>query len=190
MKIAAVILAAGLSKRFGSQKLLHPVDGKPMPAHTIDALAGFAFDKRICVLSDATAALQSLTQSAGYTVCHNPAPEQGVSQSVRIGLAAARDMDGILFAVGDQPYLQPASIVRLLDKFAANPQNIIALAANGQRGNPVIFPSSLFSELEKIEGDKGGSAVIAKYPELLILCEIEDATELEDIDVGARYIAP
>jgi len=189
MKVAAVILAAGLSTRFGAQKLLHPMEGRPMLAHTLDALAGFAFDRRICVLSDATAALASLAQSAGYTICHNPAPERGISQSVKLGMATARDMDGILFAVGDQPYLRRESIAHLLDKFAANPQNIIALSANGKRGNPVIFPSSLFSELETVKGDKGGSAVIAKHLELLILCEIEDATELEDVDVG-RYAVP
>lgn len=185
MKIAAVILAAGLSTRFGSQKLLHPVEGKPMLAHTLDALAELDFYTRICVLSNATAALSALVQAANFAVCHNPAPKQGLSQSVKRGLAAAcakGDLDGILFAVGDQPYLQRQSIARLLEAFHAHPQHIVALAKNGRRGNPVLFPQSLFFELEGIAGDCGGSMVIKKHPERLLLCEAGEARELIDMD--------
>ncbi|MCL2695334.1 MAG: nucleotidyltransferase family protein [Clostridiales bacterium] len=180
MKLCCVVTAAGAGKRFGGNKLLHPVAGRPMLAHVLRAMPPVC---RFSVLPQGDERLAALATAYGFETVF--ATEPGMSGSVRAGLAAAcasGEPDGILFAVGDQPRLTRASVERLCDMFAANPQRIVALAAGGQRGNPVIFPRHTFVDLANLTGDKGGSQVIAKYPDLLLLCEAGAAEELTDID--------
>lgn len=94
-------------------------------------------------------------------------------------------MDGILFAVCDQPWLRRGSVERLLADFSAAPSNIWALSWQGRKGNPVVFPKSTFHALLKLTGDRGGGVVIWANPGLLRLTEAGSPEELRDIDTPA-----
>lgn len=92
------------------------------------------------------------------------------------------DLDGVLFAVCDQPYLTTESIIKLVNSFQESKNAICALSWKGQRGNPVIFPRDLFGELAALTGDVGGGAVIRRRPDRLLLVEAFSTRELSDVD--------
>ncbi len=186
MKIGCVLLAAGAGKRFGGGKLLYEVEGEPMIAHALQLLGSIPFASRVCVARRADRAIQTLAQEHGFAVVINPDPERGVGTSVSIGtetvLLLERELDGILYAVADQPYLTQASVKRLLDAFEQHPERIASLSWQGKRGNPAIFPLDYWSELMQLREDVGGAAVIRRHPESLQLVEADLARELEDLD--------
>ena len=186
MKIGCVLLAAGAGKRFGGGKLLYEVDGEPMIARALRLYASIPFSARVCVTRREGRQIQTLAQESGCNVAINPDPERGVGTSVSIGTQTALllepDLDGILYGVSDQPYLESASVVALIEAFSQNPERIVSLSYRGTRGNPAVFPRSLFSELTQLREDIGGGAVLRRYPEMLLLVEAGSARELEDVD--------
>lgn len=123
----------------------------------------------------------------GFTALSNPHPERGISGSVRIGLhavtksAASRPCDAVLFQTADQPLLRRETVRKLVRAWRKNPDKIAALAHNGVRGNPCVFPARFFPELLDLSGDRGGSVVMRRHPSDLILVETEEA-ELMDAD--------
>lgn len=184
MKLACLLTAAGQSIRFGSDKLQLSIDGQPMGIHALDVLEEVPFDRRVLVTSQDKSYLIQGAQARGFSVVINPDPSWGMSTSVRLGTAhilRSGAYDGILFAVADQPNLKADTVRRLVEAFATAPDCIWAPEAEGKRGNPVIFPASLFGELLEITGDRGGRQVILAHPELLRTV-IVPAAELKDID--------
>lgn len=180
MKLGAVLMASGRARRFGENKLLHPVDGVPMMERAMNALPPELFTKA-AVVSGCQPILR-MAEERGYLTVENHAPEQGQSLTVRLGTSALEDMDGLLFAVCDQPWLRRESVGRLIDRFSAQPDKIWALSWAGRKGNPVVFPKTLFPELLAVTGDRGGGVVIKTHPELLCLVEADSPQELSDID--------
>lgn len=81
----------------------------------------------------------------------------------------------------DQPLLRSSTVSRLIGAWLEQPEHIAALAHAGARGNPCLFPARYFPELLALEGECGGSAVIRRHPDALLLVEAE-ASELLDVD--------
>lgn len=184
MKLACLLTAAGAGSRFGEDKLLLPVAGQPMGFHALDVLSTAPFDLRVLVTSADKGYLIQAAQERGFAIVINPDPAQGMSSSVRLGTAhivRAGAYDGILYAVADQPNLQAATVQKLAEAFARAPDHIWAPEANGKRGNPVLFPASLFAELLEVTGDRGGRQVISAHEELLRTVAATPE-ELKDID--------
>lgn len=176
-------MASGFGRRFGSNKLLQEIDGIPMIQRAFAALPPALFHRAAVV--SAWPELLSLAEARGYRPVPNPDAAQGQSASIRLGLSQMRDMDGVLFAVCDQPWLRQESVLRLLDRFREHPDRICALSWQGLRGNPAVFPAALFSELLSLSGDRGGGQVIQTHLPLLCLVEAGRAEELRDVDTPA-----
>lgn len=189
MKLGCVLLAAGAGRRFGGGKLLHEIEGESMIARALRLYASVPFTVRICVVRAETGEIARLARENGFTLAINPDPERGVGTSVSIGTQTALllepQLEGILYAVADQPYLQRDSVLRLLEAYAEDAQRIVALSYGGARGNPVVFPEPLWGSLMQLKEDIGGGAVIRRYPEMLRLVEAGSARELEDVDTRA-----
>ena len=186
MKIGCALLAAGAGKRFGGGKLLYKIDGEPMIARAMKLYTSIPFAAQVCVTRTEVQEIQSLAQENGFAVVINPDPERGVGTSVSIATAALLrhepDLDGILYAVSDQPYLTPDSVNKLIAAFAAKPERIASLGFGENRGNPAIFPKDLLNELMELTQDVGGGAIIRRYSERLMLVEAGSARELADVD--------
>ena len=99
-----------------------------------------------------------------------------------MGLEALHGVDAALFMVSDQPMLKRSSVSAVVDCYLENPERIVGAAYDGTRGNPCIFPKKYFSELLALTGDTGGSSVIRKHEEALLLFELPDPSELTDVD--------
>ncbi len=184
MKLACLLTAAGSSSRFGPDKLLMPIEGQPLGVRTLEMLRQTPFALRVLVTSRDKAYLIEAAEKRGVDVVINPAPEQGMSSSVRLGtehIQKAGAYDGILYAVADQPNLSLMTLKRLIHAFEDQPQCIWAPEAEGKRGNPVLFPASLIGELLAVKGDQGGRQVIADHPDLLRTVVVS-SLELKDID--------
>ena len=120
MKIHVILLAAGNSRRFGSNKLLSLVEGKPMYSHLTEKIEKIAESLPIGekVLVTQYEEIFGSMKKARWTVVRNDAPEEGVSWSIRLGiqsiLGKIRKGDAVSFFVCDQPFLKMETIVSFL----------------------------------------------------------------------------
>lgn len=180
MRLGAILMASGAGRRFGGNKLLREVEGVPLYRRAMNALAGAGLDQ-VAVCSPYTEIL-SAGENYGFLPLFNTGAAEGISASIRLGMTAMEGMDGVLFAVCDQPFLTTNSMIRLLNTFQESKTAICALSWQGQKGNPVVFPADLFGELSALTGDTGGGAVIRRHPDRLVLVEAFSPKELSDVD--------
>lgn len=177
MKLVCIVMAAGQARRFGANKLMQDFGGRPLCSWALAAARQDCFSEKIVVTAyDAVAAL-----AADFTVVRNDCPEQGISRTIRLGLAAAGECGGALFLTADQPLLTGQTLRRLAEGFRQDPAGIYAASCGGRRGNPVLFPRDCFDRLMRLEGDRGGASVIRLYPQRLHLVEVPEQ-ELLDCD--------
>ena len=183
-KLTLVMLAAGNSRRFGSNKLLYEIDGVPMYLCTLHKLQKAASELGNCEIIVVTQyqEIASKAQESGARVLINPHPERGISSSMQIGLTAAKEASACLFTVSDQPWLTTETIVNLVHKFQSEQKGMACTILNNKTGNPCIFSRKYYQELQEITGDKGGKQIINRHPEDVAYLEIEDAKELVDVD--------
>lgn len=184
MKPGAVLMAAGNASRFGENKLLLPVDGRPAVEWAMLALREGEFSA-VAVVTQYPEVM-ALAEQYGFLPVENPDPGAGVSLTIRLGLTALLerepDLPGCLFAVGDQPRLRGTSVKALVRAWEEEPGHIMAMSFAGKRGNPVLFPAVCFPALMALTGDVGGSAVIRENENILRLFEAADPKELMDGD--------
>ena len=180
MKIGCVVLAAGNARRFGSNKLKAEVDGESLIRRALEAVP----NGLVTVVVSQYPEILALAGEYGFAAVLNDQPGLGLSRSVRLGLEQLLDCDGVLFLVADQPWLKRDSAEALAALWAQNPGKIAAMAHDGVRGNPCLFPARFYPELLELTGDRGGSAVIRRHEDALILLET-DALELADVDTPA-----
>ncbi len=179
-RIGCIVMAAGLASRYGANKLLETLDGRTLIERTLDTVPLEAFAAAAVVAWHPD--ILALAERRGFLAVENDRPRDGASRTVRLGLQALPPCDGALFLVADQPMLQRRSVEAVLRRWQEDPSRIVGLGRGGRRGNPCLFPSSLFPELMALEGDRGGSAVIQRHSDLLVLVEAAEE-ELLDVDV-------
>lgn len=183
MQIGCVLLASGFGRRFGSNKLLSLAGGVPLYRRALERLVPLPL-ARVAVTSQYPQVLDD-ARTLGFLPLENQGADEGIAAGIRLGMAAMEGLDGVLFTVCDQPWLTTGSMERLLNSFIVSKRFICALAWQGQRGNPVVFPADLFAELACLTGDTGGGAVIRRHPDRLRLVEAGSPRELDDVDTPA-----
>jgi molybdenum cofactor cytidylyltransferase len=177
--IAGILLAAGRSTRFGRQKLLGLWDGEPLVRRTARALVDAGLSPVVAVVSSDPAYDAALAGLPLVTVV-NHEPEQGISHSISLGLAALPESaDAALIGVADQPNLGAAAVAALIGAFDRG--GIVVARYDDHRGNPVIFDRRFFPELLALEGDRGGQAVINTHPDVVVDVTLPHAAG-EDVD--------
>lgn len=197
--IHIIYMAAGNSRRFGSNKLFYELDGKPMYRHLLERLIEIK-DRYNKLKSDSPAIditvvtryREILDYCSSIPDCHavlSPDSEKGISHTIKAGIMAVQEQkktsmqDYYMFAVADQPYLKSQSVIKLIDKVLENKGNkrlVFSLHCGDAVGNPCVFHSSLIPQLLSLEGDKGGRSVAKKYD--CVYVDIADERELMDID--------
>ena len=167
-----LLMAAGNASRFGENKLAARFDGQSLFSLALAAIPAEMF-ARVTVVSQYPALLEEASL-AGFDTILNDRPEDGISRTIRLGTQAMADCAGILYMVADQPR-------RVVDAWRANPDCIAAAAHNGKRGSPCLFPARFFPEMCALEADRGGSSVIRRHEDALLLVEAGER-ELFDCD--------
>ena len=180
LRVGCLLMAAGNAERFGENKLLCAAwDGRSLIEHALDAIPRECF-ARVLVVTQYPE-ITALAKARGFETLQNRHSERGQSETIRLGTRALSDCDAICFMVADQPLLRRETLAREVDFFSSHREHIIALGHNGVRGNPCLFPARFFPELLALEGDVGGSAVIRKHLDALLLFPA-DERELRDAD--------
>ena len=182
MRLGIVLLAAGAGKRFGGNKLAAQVHGKPMYLWAMENIEEMKTELPAVVVTG-TPEIVSAAEAKGMIAIFNGQPELGISLSIRLGIEAViqedRKVDGILFMVCDQPWLEKTTLVRLMSEFDGG---VLALSYGERRGNPVIFSREYLKELSELSGDIGGRQGMARHRENVRFLEVNDEKELQDID--------
>lgn len=178
-KVGCVIMASGLGKRFGGNKLMADFHGKPMIQQALDATEGL-FSARLVVTRHKSVA--ALCREQNVEVVLHDFPHR--NDTVRLGLEALGDLDACMFLPGDQPLLRRETIVKLLQCCQQNPESIIRPIHEDTEGSPVLFPAWAFSELRNLPEGKGGGVVIRNHPHKIICCSVSDPFELADVDTA------
>ena len=184
--IRGILLAAGSSKRFGSNKLLQALPAGTPHAGVPIALAAArnfieALPEPIAVLRPRAQKLGQILRDAGCNtvVCKNAA--EGMGTSLAAGVRAASEADGWVVALADMPFLRPETI-RVIAKAISEGAAIAAPAYRGERGHPVGFARRFFEELSTLHGDSGARALLDRHPHWVTVYEVDDPGVLRDID--------
>ena len=176
-RIGCVIMASGMSKRFGANKLMEDFHGRPMIQRALDATKGL-FARRVVVTRHESVA--SLCREQGVEVVVHDLPHR--SDTVRLGLEALGDLDACMFLPGDQPLLRRETVAMLLQSWKEEPECIVRPVYEDSEGSPVLFPAWAFPELKNLPEGKGGGVVIKKHPQALRRVSVANHFELADAD--------
>ncbi|HXN04416.1 MAG TPA: nucleotidyltransferase family protein [Candidatus Acidoferrum sp.] len=177
--IAGILLSAGLSTRFGRQKLLQPYRGELLVRKTARCFLEAGLQPVVVVVSDDPAFGDALA-GLPLTMVENAHPEDGISSSIAIGIRALPETaTAALIGVADQPYLTSEAIQELLRAFL--PGRIVVPRFGDHRGNPPVFDRRFFHDLMQLQGDRGGQIVVNAHPDAII--EVSLAEEIgADVD--------
>lgn len=189
--VGAVVLAAGRSARMGEVKQLLQLGRRTVLERTLASVRGAAVDKIVLVLGYAAEEIRrelSAELLEGVTVAVNEGFAEGMSSSLRVGLAAlGSQMDAALIVLGDQPLVRPETIDRIIMKYRESGAEIVVPHFKGRRGNPVLLDRSVFPEAMALEGDTGFRAIFGSHAAGLIAVDVDDEGVLMDIDTRADY---
>ena len=184
-RIAAIILAAGLSRRMGkANKLLAEIDGAPMVTRVADAVLASKASVAIVVTGHEAQRVGATLGGRKLAFVHNPDYAEGLASSLRCGLAALPgDVDGVLVCLGDMPRITAAHLDRIIAAFSPLEGRAICVpTCRGKWGNPVLFDRRFVAEMRRLKGDQGARHLIGQHHEVVAEVEMDDEAVLIDID--------
>lgn len=196
--IHIIYMAAGNSRRFGSNKLLHIWQGKMLYRHTLDMLSDIVSSRKINEDIDYDITLTVVTQydriiadldgrkDINTVFCGDS--RLGASYTIKAGINSLmgrlKKDDWLLFIVADQPYLSEKTILKFIEAASQDKKSedykVFSARYRAKAGNPCMFSCELISELLELSGDSGGRKVAKRHECFYI--DVEDGKELFDID--------
>jgi molybdenum cofactor cytidylyltransferase len=183
--VAAIILAAGRSTRMGGpNKLLAEFRGKTLVRIVTEQALASKATAVIVVTGHQAAEVRKSLQGLKVKFVHNPDFAGGLASSVKSGIAAVGDdADGAVVCLGDMPLIDAHLIDRLIEAFAPDSGNLIAVpVSDGRRGNPVLWSRRFFKELMTLDGDIGARHLILRHSETVAEVPVEGHAAFLDID--------
>ena len=168
-----------------ANKLLAPLDGRPMICHAVETALVAALDPVLVVLGHQAEAVEAAVSGRAAAFIRNPCFADGLSTSLKAGLAAlAPDIDGAMVLLGDMPDVRPGLIARMAEAFdPARGRAIVAPTRGGRQGNPVLWSRVFFPVIRAhVHGDCGAKPLIARYAHWLVEIEAEDDAVFADLD--------
>ncbi len=183
-RVAAVVLAAGQSRRMGAtNKLLAPVDGRPMVRHAVDAALASQADPVVVVTGHDAASVRQALDGLDVRFADNRDYGDGLSSSLKAGIAAVGDADGAVVLLGDMPRVTAAHIDTLIAAFdPVEGRGICVPTWQGARGNPVLWGRAYFGEIAAITGDVGAKHLIGANAEAVAEVALDSDAVLVDVD--------
>lgn len=198
-KLGCVIMASGLGKRFGGNKLMAELKGKPLIQYALDATEGI-FERRVVVTRHKE--VEELCRRQGVPVVFHSLPyrsdtvrlgleslgagtdagKSGTEAEIKIAPPAENGLEGCMFCPGDQPMLGRETVASLALCAASGKNTIWRTVWNGQEGSPVLFPAWVFPELLALPEGKGGGFAAGKHRELVRTVSARSQWELKDVD--------
>ncbi len=185
MKLAAAILAGGVGRRFGGDKLLQPLCGRPLITYALDSAAASPVEE-LFLLAGSTAVAErgrewAADRSAPLRLIPVATAVEGIAGSLREAASAARERyDGLYVFLGDMPFV-PASLADRLAGVVAQGASAAAPVFKGRRGHPVLLGAGLIEPLLMLRGDRGAVDLLGGAA----LIEVDHDGVLFDVDTPA-----
>ncbi len=180
--IAAIVLAAGRSSRMGTQnKLVQDFGGKPMVRQVAESALESGASPVVVVCGHDEAAIRDALAGLAVHVVSNPDYADGLSTSLKAGIAALPDeTDGVVVLLGDMPLVRSTLIRRLVAAFEAEPGGLAAVPIHdGDWGNPVVIARALFAETAGLSGDAGARKLLEQRKDSVIEVPADDTVTLD-----------
>ncbi len=181
--IAVILLAAGESKRWGTDnKLLAQIGGRPMIRATAEMILKSHVRPLLVVTGHEAGDVEAALSDLPLTFHHAPDFADGMSASLKAGVAAApADCVGALICLGDMPFVRPETLDKLAEAFKT--QVALFPTYDGKRGNPVLLSRSLFGDIMHLTGDQGARALLGAIPDRVGEVAVDDPGVLRDLDM-------
>jgi CTP:molybdopterin cytidylyltransferase MocA len=172
LSIGAVLLAAGAGERMGRRpKCLLELGSVPVIRRTLIALSGAGVDELVVVLGHHADLIEKAVQDFPVTIVRNPAPDDGIVSSQRVGLAAlGRGYDAVLMALADQPMVNADDIGALIRAWKKRPEGagVVFPQVAGQKGNPVVIGPEVREQILAENANVGCRQWREHHPELVV----------------------
>ena len=182
-RVAAVILAAGESRRFGSPKQLAELNGRTLLEHVLARAAGAGLDPIVAVVPPMLAPRPPSKEPILWV--GNAHPERGMSESLKLGFAALpASVQAAVILLGDQPTLPASSIAAILARRGERP--IVAGRSNGHTTPPVLVERSHFGIMQETTGDRGLRDLLQARPDWVTPVELPS---IDDVDTPEQLRA-
>lgn len=190
--LVGLLLAAGFSRRFGSNKLLQDLaGGEPVAGRVCRTLAS-GTDRVLAVVRPGQQELSVVLKLAGAEVVTFEDAQRGMGASLAFGVRASPEASGWLVTLADMPWIKPDTI-RAVAAALRSGADLVAPTWQGRRGHPVGFGSRFRQELCGLDGDQGAKALLDAHSHALQFIPCADTGIFLDIDLpadlerGARY---
>lgn len=158
--IAGLLLAAGRSSRFGSDKLCASIRGEAVIRSSFGALA--ELDEVLVIVPPDDAAIRNALAGTPSRFVSNAQRDSGMASSIRAGVQAAPvEADAVVIALADQPYARADVTRMLVQRWSAGGADIVAPQYTDGRGHPVLFARRCFDALAQLEGDDGARGLMS-----------------------------
>lgn len=184
MSTAAVVLAAGSSRRLGRPKQLEPWGDTNLLGHVVDRTRSFPVDEIWVVLGHEAEKMLAETPLQDVFVVENLEWEEGLASSLRVGLDALTRLsrcDRALIVIGDQPEISSSVVDELFQSHAASGKPVTVPKYRYSWGNPVLVERSLWPRLMSLEGDEGAQRLWHAHPEWINEVWVSDSSP-RDVD--------
>ena len=186
--ICAIVLAAGLSRRMGVQKLLLPFNGKTIIAHIIDQLLASTVGDIHVVVGHQAEQISAELSGQSVSIVKNPNYKSGMLSSVRCGLQNLPEKcQAVMVVLGDQPSITTKLIDQILQTFAVTEKNVLVPLYKGKRGHPILLSVQYRDEILTNYDNVGLRGVLHRHPEDIHELVVSDASILSDMDYPEDY---
>lgn len=186
--ISAIVLAAGRSRRMGTQKLLLPLGDRPVIARVVDEVLGGPVGEVLVVVGKDGDRIERALQGRPVRLVVNPDPQGDMLSSVRCGLAAAaRQCTAVLVALGDQPGISRVVVAELARALQTSNRRIVAPTFNGRRGHPLLFSADYRSEILQRYDGAGLRGLLQAHPDDVLEAPVSSPEVIHDMDWPEDY---
>ena len=185
-----VVLAAGLSRRLGRNKLLLPLGAKPILVWSVENALAAPLDEVIVVVGHQHEIVEEAIRHLPVRIVRNSDYETCQSTSLKTGVrGASPNCECFVFFLGDQPLVGPEIVTHMLMRYRQDHPLIVTPTCNGKKGNPVLVNAKLRQELTALTGDTGARAIFQKHSDQTVTVEVGDPAIRMDVDQEQDYEA-
>jgi molybdenum cofactor cytidylyltransferase len=187
LRVAAIVLAAGSSRRMGTNKLLLPLEDEPLVRRIVRRCLAADFDRVVVVLGHEPARVRAALDGLACEVVENAGHERGVGTSIRAGVGSVADaVDAVVIVLADMPYVTTDMLRTVTSWYRATRPPVVVSEYGDVQAPPTLYDRALFDRLLALADDSGGKVVAQQMADLRVTVAFPESAR-RDLDAHADY---